>query len=134
MNSKFSLARLVACAVSIFVMFGTSWAAEAQQWARVGEAGDTEFSVDLESLKWEGRTVTYWVLYKSLSSKEKFETAKDEWRMDCENRLRRGIYSVEYRRDGTQDAGEIDGGWKPIVPGTASDSIRRFLCTPKSDN
>lgn len=102
--------------------------AAAREWHRVTKANYGEFSVDLKSAAWTKRVVTYQTLYRIAHPRGRLDHSISTSKIDCQTRRRTGVYATEYTRDGKKHGGSIDGGWRPIYPGSASDQIRHLLC------
>lgn len=102
--------------------------AAAREWHRITYANYGEFSVDLKGATWAQRVVTYQTLYQIAHPRGRLDHTISTSKIDCQTRRRTGIYATEYFRDGRKHGGSIDGGWRPIYPGSASDQIRVLLC------
>lgn len=102
--------------------------AAARDWHSVSRANYGEFSVDTKGATWAGRVVTYQTLYQIAHPRGRLDHTISSSKIDCQTRRRTGIYATEYFRDGKKHGGSIDGGWRPIYPGSASDQIRILLC------
>ena len=102
--------------------------AAAREWHRVTKANYGEFSVDTKGATWVGRVVTYQTLYQLAKPRGRLDHMISTSKIDCQTRRRTGVYATEYTRDGKKHDESIDGGWRPIYPGSASDQIRHMLC------
>ena len=102
--------------------------AGARGWRSISKAPYGEFSVDPQSATWVGRVVTYQTLYQLANPRGKLDHTISKATIDCKLRRRKGKYATEYNRDGKKHGGSIDGGWRPIYPGSVSNKIRRLLC------
>ena len=102
--------------------------AAARDWHSVSRANYGEFSVDAKGANWVGRVVTYQTLYQIAHPRARLDHSISTSKIDCQTRRRKGVYATEYFRDGKKHKGSIDGGWRPIYPGSASDQIRSLLC------
>ncbi|MEO7813994.1 MAG: surface-adhesin E family protein [Sphingomicrobium sp.] len=102
--------------------------AQAHDWRSVTKANYGEFSVDLKGATWARRVVTYQTLYQIAHPRARLDHTISTSKIDCQTRRRTGVYATEYYRDGKKHGGSINGGWRPIYPGSASDQIRHMLC------
>ena len=102
--------------------------AAAREWHLDTKANYGELSVDTKGATWVGRVVTYQTLYQLAKPRGRLDHMISTSKIDCQTRRRTGVYATEYTRDGKKHDGSIDGGWRPIYPGSASDQIRHLLC------
>ncbi|WP_343546594.1 surface-adhesin E family protein [Sphingobium yanoikuyae] len=100
----------------------------ASNWYEIGGGTYYSLSVDLETIEWNGPVVTYWDKWVSTKPGDNLDFAKGRSMINCQTRMRRSLFTVEYYRDGTNGSSSLAGEWKPIIPDTSVDGMREFIC------
>ena len=115
-----------AAGVAATVALSIATPANAERWQKLEPTLYAQMSIDLDSLRWEGRTVRYRVEVKRLARDvtKRFVSIS---LINCDRRERKWLESEEFRPDGSSRKQVIDEDWRPI--GTSGvEKSRHFLC------
>lgn len=104
--------------------------ASAQRWREIVNNRHMEGKLDMESLRWEGSTVTYQVVYlKVQPGSDAKRTVLATSEMNCETRQRRMVADETVLPDGTPAQKGTGGGmWRPIDDNSLTGTIEQIVC------
>jgi tetratricopeptide (TPR) repeat protein len=102
-------------------------AGSTERWRSLGKSADgDEIFLDVKSAEFPNNApFTLWLKFK-----EKKESQKIEYEIDCKGRLMNEASAISYDSTGkVSDSSEIAGGWKRVIPDTVGEQIFSGACS-----